>query len=243
MKRLTVIIAFFALISVDTFAQQNVVKLGIFGLTYGRANLSYERVIGDNKTIHLTAGYQIPRGFPIDPSEFDDTGDFRVNSAHWKSAGISPSFRIYPASRKETPRGFYFGPFVNYNTNSLKFKSEYDLPEEDRFDIPSDLVAKQSGIGLGLNLGTQWIINDRVSIDWNYFGIGISHQAYKMTFTSSDPLINYEDLEDEFENDIEVDSGFPGSPVTVNADANGIKAKFRSFSPVFKTSLSIGYAF
>lgn len=239
MKKLLLILFAFLLVLGEIAAQNNVVRIGVPSLLYGRVNLNFEHVFGGNKSINLMAGFQVPRSFPQLIEELDRTGDFRVNGANWKAAGITPSIRFYVKKKKEAPAGFYMAPFVSYNYNNLDLDTEYD--DGASRDVPSTIDTKLHGLGVGFMIGSQWIVNEHLSIDFNYFGIGFGRQFSNSTFKSSDTTVDYQQLADDFNEEAESENVFNNASVEAGPDF--FKINTGSFSPIFKFSFAIGYAF
>ncbi len=241
MKKLLIIL--FVILSVfgEIVAQKNVIRIGIPSLVYGRVNLSYEHFIGENKSINIQAGVQVPRSFPQLIEELDRQGDFRVNGINYKAVGLSPSIRFYLSKKRTTPGGFYLAPFVNYNYNQLNFATEYD--DGNVRDIPATIDANLHGLGLGVLIGSQWIINERLAIDFNYFGIGFGRQFTNTKFRSSDNTVDYQQLADDFSEETNNENTIGFNNVSAEAGSDYFKIKTGSFSPVFKFSFALGYAF
>jgi hypothetical protein len=129
----------------------------------GKFGLQYEYHLGENKSI--TADIAVRR-INIDAnSTITDQGG--LNEGVISAFQFNPSFRFYSA-KKDGPRGFYFAPGIRftrttYNTTIDDLSNQFD-------DI--ELSFRYPTIGINLDLGAQWLIEDRVSIDWNFLGIG-----------------------------------------------------------------------
>lgn len=245
MKR-TVLLFFSLFILITTgMAQNHVVKLGIPSLFYGRANLNYEYVLNDKTSLNLRAGVQFPRNFPIDNFQQNQgtQEDFRFNSGKWTAYGFIPSYRIYFGKNNPAPHGFYVSPYLSYNKNSVKFDMEYD--DGNMLSIPANFDIGLTGIGGGIMIGNQWVINESFVLDFNYFGIGYGIQTVGMKFSSSDPNVDYNALKDELENEIENTNNTGGANEikSVEALSDAIKIKAGGPAPQFKFSFSLGYMF
>ncbi len=243
MKRTLLIIATLFVVLTSGMAQNHIVKLGIPSLLYGRANLNYEFVLNDKTSLNLRAGAQFPRNFPVDAVLQEDPNDeFRINSGKWNAYGFTPSYRIYFGKNNPAPQGFYVSPYVSYNKNTVTVDMEYD--DGAQISVPATMKVGYSGIGGGVMIGNQWVINESFVIDFNYFGIGYGLQTIAMKFSSSDPSVDYDQLKDELEAELE-NTGNNGVNDIDNIEAldDGIKIKAEAPSPQVKFSFSLGYMF
>jgi hypothetical protein len=79
--------------------------------------------------------------------------------------GITPEMRFYVSERKETPKGFFVAPFLTY----MHFNSRYEYPDYvDFMGNPiegSKCNLRSHTAGLGMVLGYQFFLNNRITID------------------------------------------------------------------------------
>lgn len=244
MKRTVLLIATLLTVITSGMAQNHVVKLGIPSLLYGRANLNYEFVLNEKSSVNLRAGIQFPRNFPLGALDLEnEADDFRFNSGKWTSYGVMPSYRIYFGKNNPAPHGFYVSPYLSYNKNGFNFDMDYD--DGPQTEIPANIKIGYSGIGGGVMIGNQWVINESFVIDFNYFGIGYGLQTISMKFSSSDPNVDYEQLKDDLEDELEEtnNTGGVNNISKVEALDDGIKIKAGAPSPQIRFSFSLGYMF
>ena len=240
MRFLTVTIAVLLLFVADLKAQENVVKLGIPALVAGRFNLNYERVLDANKSVQLTFGVQIPRKTPNLFNTSDTlTSDFDVIKGNYNAMGAAAQMRFYVKDVQEAPGGFYLAPYLAYNRNAFKFDV---VQNETTGDNNIDFDATHQSFGFGLVFGTQWLINEKVSIDWNWFGIGLARNNFKFKYSSDDPDVNYEEIKADVDEEFG-DAPFIGNKLKTEVNDDSVTAKFGTFWPAFRMSLSVGYAF
>jgi len=247
MKRNTLlIIGLLFTVFTSGFSQGHIVKLGIPSLSYGRANLNYEYVLNDKMSLNLRVGAQFPRNFPADSETFfeeDLQVSYNIESGKWTSYGFMPSFRIYMGEKNPAPHGFYVSPYLSYNNNALNFSMEYS--HEGEANIPANFKVAMGTIGAGIMIGNQWVIKDRVVIDFNYLGIGYGLRNYSMKFVADDENIDYEELE-EIVNEVIDDSRNTGGsikPKSVKSFDDGIKVAGIGSGLQLKCSFSVGYKF
>ena len=251
-------------------AQDNVVKLHLEGLAFKQINFSYERVLGDKLSAGAKIGFFIPGKIPglvYSPDiPIDGYVDNELLKNKFTGISIVPEIRFYPGGK--APKGFYLGAYVRYNTYKLGLSQttnyefsnqEYqDLsPTEDYYNLVNhtnksieatlDLEVKLRQFGLGGQIGVQWTLGDRVTIDWGIIGIG--YDFYKLSGEVSvvDIPVDYEKYSSEAEVSFNKDiDGLPfigNSKITVDADQESVKASLPFSSIGVRSFLSIGIRF
>ena len=144
--------------------RSNVIKVDLSGLPMGFYGFSYERVFGESTSAQLY--------FDIISGNFE-LGD--VN-AKWTGFTFMPEVRYYLSS-KGAPRGFFFGAYVPYRTITIEgsMKGEIDNGMGTQIAAMGSVKSKFSFVGFGINMGSQWLIADRVSLEFHWgaaFGSG-----------------------------------------------------------------------
>ena len=86
------------------------------------------------------------------------------------------------------------------------FNGGYDL------DVTANFDAGFSQIGLGAMIGYQWLIADRVSIDCNFFGLGVDRTVFGVDISSEDIDVDYEKWGEEIKAEVK-DFDFIPPPV------------------------------
>jgi len=222
-------------------AQSSVVKIGIPALLHGRANLNYEYVLNEKLSLNLRAGAQFPRNFPVNSDVLQDgTEDFRIETGKWRAFGFTPSLRIYFGKNNPAPQGFYVSPYIAVNRNSINFDMEYD--DGNNQNIDANFKVGLTGVGGGVMIGNQWVINESFVIDFNYFGLGYGVQNIGMKFTSSDTSVDYEQVKEDLEDELE-NTNNTGNISEIEVLDDGIRVKASAPSLQFRFSLSLGYMF
>lgn len=221
-----------ALISfATTYSQENVVKVGLGGLVFGNLKAGYERIISDNQSLTINAGMLIPRELPgfieID-SELEDI------DSELSSFSLSAEYRFYTGDNV-APRGFYLAPYARLNNFSFKFNDVYDGNEAT---VDSDF----STLGIGLQLGYQWVISDLVTIDWYFFGLGLDRDVYSAKFTSDEQGFDYAELEEDIRTEVE-DIPIIGKNFELETGDDYVKCETSFLFPGLRAGLSIGIIF
>jgi hypothetical protein len=221
-------------IAQDVYERKNVVNLGLGGLALGNVSLNYERTFSDSRAASLTAGLLIPRKLPsLIYDNISEEGNWDADN---KLSGffIMPEYRFYP-TYKIAPEGFYIAPFLRFNSYTLDISGDFD-------DVTADIKGKFTGFGGGVQFGMHWVIKERVSIDFYMAGIGLYYDNVSMRFESDDPDVNYDDLGNDVEVDIE---GIPviGEKTEIEVGDDYVDAKSSFLLPGFRSGLSIGIVF
>lgn len=224
--------------------KSNVVKIGFFGLFGLDPHLAYERVLTEKTSINLNIAFiGFKDNLPFTDIEGEgETTDFDLDTK-LSIFTITPEYRIY-VGRKGAPRGFYLGPYLRYARYSYQFATDVDIdddngnPETVQVDIDGTMTAT----GMGFQMGVQWIINDIVSIDWGFFGIGFNRYLINVTGRADGDNVNYAKTAAEIEEELE-DIPFIGKRVNFDTEDNSIQAKIPFFGLAVRTNLKVGIMF
>jgi hypothetical protein len=150
-------------------AQQNVVKLAPFSLIYGKYNLQYERMLTDYTSASVSISFLKPN---IPNSDFV-AGMLEMIGLESNMDGFSVEldYRFY-SQNKPGPRGFYIGPYFRHT--SLNAIAEPISASDFKVGIMG------SRTGAGVKLGAQWVLFDKMTIDWTFLGLGVDYYGAKV---------------------------------------------------------------
>jgi hypothetical protein len=155
---------------------KNVVKLNLFALATQNISLQYERALHKNISLALQVGFTPTHDLTsVINDQIATASNNVIHDIKISGVSITPEFRWYPGKKveKQAPRGFYLSAYLRYakyTANAFytyKDSSYYPLFVKD---VPGTTSISYSGIGTGLMLGYQWVISNRVSIDWWILG-------------------------------------------------------------------------
>lgn len=145
----------------------------IFG---GKAYIiGYERTIEKHQSFTFNIGRM---SLPAFGSGSNSDSLKLVKNSNDKGFHISADYRFYLAgeNKHEAPRGVYIGPFYSYN--SFSRSNEWVLNTEDfNGNVNTDL--KLSFHTVGAELGYQFVLWKRVSLDFVLFGPGLGFYNLK----------------------------------------------------------------
>jgi len=215
-------------------SQQNVIKAGLVDLF--KINLGFERAINHNQSAQVNFAFYRPRNLPsfLIPDEIDD----KNLKGRFFGYSIIPEYRFY-FSPKESPRGFYIAPYLKYSNYSM---TGTDIISNEFYKVKGTF----SSLGIGAQLGAQWIVSDVFTIDWYFLGIEIDRDALSLKYTADSANPDFEKVRSTIET---IYSSIPivGSALKklshISTGNNSIKAKLPWFMPDIRAGLSIGYAF
>lgn len=131
-------------------------------------NISYERVLKHNRSFSVNAGY-----FVLPIGELRDN----VNLNNNKSKGgfsVSGDYRFYFQHRntKPAPDGLYWGPFAS--AHYYQFENDISFNDNQSVQGSAHFGADMSIYSLGIQLGYQFVIKDRLTVDLIFIGPALS---------------------------------------------------------------------
>ena len=231
---------------------QNVVKLDVVSLlAISQLNLNYERVIDPRKTLNVQIGWgwgsDLTKTFQtqIDANKTSNPYDIELRKFNYDGAfQIAPEFRFYIGDA-EGPHGFYVAPQLNYSSYSFTASGDhqYTLPSGTVMAI-DQVKLNYTAIGGGLQLGAQWLFNNRIALDWGFLGIGLVSGTVTATGTSTDNA-----QLDKWATDAAAWSGGSGDIngftkfLGFKTENNQITASGSQLFPTIRSTISLGYAF
>lgn len=223
-------------------AQQNIAKIGVGSMFNGTLNLEYERLLTEKTSVFGEIGYQFPIDVPSQLVNFtESTGSANnliINDGKYKNFYFAAEYRIYTGG--EAGRGFFVAPYLKFSNYSFEVNGTYNNDVNGFINIPATVDLGYFSASVGGQLGYQWIIKDKVTINWSFLGLGVGINRLSAGFTADD-----NDVFESWEQDInDFLANFPGNyqlssdNVTRTIDAAGTVTL-----PAVRASLSIGYRF
>lgn len=165
-----------ALAQSDTFRKASLIKLEIgSALFFDRAfSIQYERAHKPNESFAVNAGYQ---SWTMDTLFVNaEISERNVNSGGFK-VGADYRFYLMHENKYAAPRGVYIGGFFSY----LQFFNEKQLENDQTGSIKTvNLSSNLAILNFGGQLGYQFIIKDKWSIDLVFMGPSIANYRSKV---------------------------------------------------------------
>lgn len=216
--------------------RRNTIKIDITShyLYRNAYNLSYERVTLPNQSAVITVGYQ---EFPRTSNLGSSVGVKADRSRNGYKYGAEYRFYLKKENKYAAPRGVYIGPYVAHN----KFNNERVI-EVDDDGTPEEalLNSKLSILNVGFQLGYQFLIKNRWTIDLVLVGPSISHYKYTLALGG-----NYTFDKEDITNEIILDliDRFPMLDDAISEGEATRKGKLDTWSYGYRYQLHVGYHF
>jgi len=200
--------------------------------------IGYERVINSSQAISLNVGYlELAPRTNVDGEKIQFFGDVKRGGFD-----VTLDYRFYFKNRNKylAPDGLYWGPYASvYNLNFDGKSKVYDDfgNEINRVGIDASLTM----YSLGVQLGYQFIIKKRFSIDLMLVGPSFTRYAFKMGFDADVPL----DPDDPFYKGLEAifSKLIPGSEIILDG-VDYTKTGSTNFNYYgFRYGIQLGYVF
>lgn len=215
-------------------AQQGAVKLNLLGLAFNNLSGSFEYVISENQSIILEATYKIPGDF----AKVITNNSSGISTSEISGFAIRPEYRMY-ASRNETPKGFYFAPYLNYNQSNLDFTGTYE-------GEAATGTGKFTAVGPGIQIGTQWVIADRVVLDWNFLGVSLNRYKLSATVTPDNSAVDLAQFNEDIVQsvtDIPIIGKRVEKRIQIDEASNTLSANIPFWFAGLRTGFSVGVLF
>ena len=216
-------------------AQENTVKAGLSGAFLGDFNLAYERMLNSNRSLQIKVGYLNPVKSP-----FFSENTITPEAYHFirENGGITASleYRFY-ISEKLSAEGFYIAPYLRWFNQFVDFEDEI---ESRLYTVNTKL----NTVGLGAQLGYQWIIGEMFTLDFHFLGIGLDHYMAQLKYTVDPKPAGFDysevtpHIDDVFSDIIYLKNKLKHE---INEDNHTSKLPF--FFPGFRMGISLGIAF
>jgi len=237
-------------LSFGSFANNNGIKLGLGGLAFKNVYMQYERAFTDKLSAQVGFGFYLP----FNPSETIEKynvtiNDFELSSTiklddrivtieEWSSDGfnVNAEFRYY-FGNKDALKGLYIAPFAGYHKNNDK-----QIKGTDDSGIKYDGEVSFTYAGGGLQLGYQFLIANRLILDWRILGLGAGKYTIAGGYKNDETNHDFEERANEIEEFLGEDLGFDTSKFSTSF-GDRVDSELSFVLPTIRLGLSIGFAF
>ncbi len=220
----------------ESSQRKNTIKLDLtsYWMFRNALNFSYERITKPNQSFSVTAGYQeLPRTSDLG-SNIAVKEDNRKNGLK-----LGGEYRFYLAKENKfpTPHGVYIGPYIAFNrfNNERLIEVDYNGTLEE-----ASLTSNLSILNVGFQLGYQFVINDRWTIDLIFVGPSISNYRFKLKLDGAYSF-DSEDIQNEIILDL-IDR-LPLLKEVIDEKEAVSKGNLDVWSYGYRYQLHIGYRF
>ncbi len=207
---------------------------------YGSGNFEFgvERRIADYQTVSLNIG---SRKFPSIinlPSNDLGIGNETNNSGF----SLAADYRRYMKSenRHFAPRGVYWGPYVAYY--QFNFANELSIPDSLIIaGSKAELDASLQVVNFGIELGYQFLIKDRLTVDLTFIGPGYGFYRGELDLVGDAEL----DPDNEYLQDVAevLINRFPAVEEFFDEKSYSVDSGFRTWTVGMRYVIQIGYHF
>ena len=216
--------------------RKNTIKLDITSnLLYRNALIvSYERITKPNQSLSITGGYQ---EFPANSSLGSGISVKDDRKKNGIKFGGEYRFYLKRENKFLAPRGVHLGPYFSFhnfnNTRTLEIDNNGTLEQ-------AILDSELNIFNVGFELGYQFVLNNRWTIDLVFIGPSISHYRYKLNLGG-----NYTFNKDDIENEIVLDliDRLPLLDEVINDKEAEASGGLNTWSYGYRYQVQFGYHF
>lgn len=221
----------------ETSLRRNTIKLDITShwLYRDAAVVSYERVINNRRSWSVIAGYQ---RLPSQSFFGNSVNVKRDASASGLKLGAEYRFYLAKENKFAAPRGVYLGPYFSYN----RFQNERNI-EVTTSSGPetADLNSSFTVYNMGVQLGYQFVFNDRWTIDLSFMGPSLSFYQAKFDLTGSNFTFDPDEVSNEIVKDLI--TRFPGLGDLLSGNSLVSSGRLDAWAYGFRYQIQVGYRF
>lgn len=155
--------------------KKNNIKVNLSSLLLNNYSFSYERSL--SQRVSMAAGYRFMPKTTLDNMALarhisekyvqDEEIHSELDNIATSNSTITGEVRLY-GGRHPGARGFYVAAYGRYMRSKVDYLDEYQSVENRTYQIPYHTTL--NGFGGGLMFGAQWLIADRVTLDWYILG-------------------------------------------------------------------------
>lgn len=234
-----------------TFNRSIAAKINPLSFSFGKLSLAGEWNYKPKRSVNFYLGIPISTTAPAKLTEVmgEEVKDADIK---FKSFSIGAGYRMYMGKRDMT--GFYFEPILKYVSFDMegKYKGDFDFgPPHGKKQIDALATNKYSGFGITAQMGVQFMIAQRVTVDLYLLGpeanIGkVTSMVQDQSGSSTDPywVGSKASLEQNFKENLK-DIPVIGDKIEVEVNENEkyIKGEYNGFVPGLRAGLTIGVRF
>jgi hypothetical protein len=222
----------------DTTQRKNTIKLDLTShwLYSNALTFSYERVTKNKpfQTWGITAGLQ---EFPSLGGDFGGVTVKRDYNASGLKLGGEYRFYLKKENKYGAPRGVYLGPYTTFHNYSNSRSIEVD---NDGTPENANLKTDLNVLNIGVQLGYQFVLNNRWTIDLVFVGPSISNYRFKANLDG-----NFTFDPDEITNEVllALMDKYPGFSDLIQEGDFVSQGKFNKWAYGYRYQLQVGYHF
>lgn len=245
----TGLLAIFLFSGLLSFAQKNVTKVNLLpGPAFLMFGVSQERAISERMSLQASVKYMPQVKFQgsdyLGASYNGQTANPFANSTN-TGMGAVLELRIY-GSEKKALRGFYWGPYLTFNTFSIKsspFPGQFKDDNGVTYSGDIQQTINVNVMGGGVEIGIQKLFGDKIALDWTILGIGLGAVNMNGSIVATNTSSNFDFR--NYTNDInKATQGFEQFiPIQRTIEPEKVTMSINSLAPVLRMGLAIGIGY
>lgn len=216
---------------------KNIIKTNPFSDITGGLNLSYERMMTDYGGLNVSLKGNFIAPFSGIITNTDYFGIIIQEKPTFRRIATNVAYRFY-SKKKAGPRGFYAQPYLSYDYFNFSVNTDYtgDIYGTNK-TVNADVALNVHRVGAGVQLGAQWLIKDKISIDWSFFGLGLDRYMFNAKMVSSDLIGDMTNIKADIVKNANLEEKITIDKEKMNIDGGG------KFFPGFRSNITVGFAF
>ena len=173
----------------------NLIKTSLSGILIANYTLGYERKISNHFTVQTELRYSPSGGLPlirdidnIQSGEISKNNDFDFYNTSISNNAITIELRYYP-KLTESFKGFYIAPYFRASTINMYIPQtvKYTYSDNTKFEANLKINGSIYSNGLGLAIGIQKKITNKLFLDFVIFGLHLGNENAQFNYTSNLP--------------------------------------------------------
>lgn len=241
--------------AVSANAQSNSIKLNIGPqlITSGLVALNYERKIIDHLSVNLRGNFGTKKAVPystfydgVTMSLLNDAGVFtNIFDTRFTTYGAMLQLRYFPSG--EALKGFYLAPYFGYQGGRMN-EITFEFPDINDSNIKHDglVGANFNYFGGGFSIGSQWILDNGLTFDVMWVGLGWGTNRFNIHGESNSPVVDFEEVDQDVNDFLDDTPGFSFffRNFSTSYTDNSMDMRFKHGFPFVKVlNFSMGYSF
>jgi hypothetical protein len=199
--------------------------------------LGYERVLSPKRSMSLNLGTAaLPKLLRIETDSFTIGKDLKNNGFN---GSLDYRFYLSKENRYMAPRGVYIGPFYSFNKWSRENSWERNTTGGSQRFVTTNTDIKLHT--LGFELGYQFVLWNRLALDFIMLGPGIGWYDLKAKGEGNLTEEERQQLQDAVLDVIQ--QKFPGMNYTLSGESFDANGTLRTTSVGFRYMIHIGFNF
>ena len=221
----------------DSFQPSAAVKWNPSSLYFGKIGLQGEYNFKKKRSLTFAVGIPMSKTTTVKMDDED-------RDVEMKTFSLMGGYRMYLGKKNMT--GLYFEPYLKYVKNDAATLISTDLDGEP---VDFATTSQYSGFGLGAQLGVQFMIAKKITLDFFFLGPEantVKHSVLMKDISSTLPWDPNQAADAEKEiNESIGDLPIIGNKLKVAVDANKktVSSEYKGFLPGVRFGLSVGVRF